>query len=114
MRLGFVLVILGIAVGGCAPDPCVARCPNDMVRTPNQVEQCRATWAVIDSPVLNSLGACAAEVRSFRRCINLNLVCDSSGRSAVGAGTCMLEVSAVQTCCAANAGRASPCSFLGI
>ncbi|MBK7862673.1 MAG: hypothetical protein IPJ65_29505 [Archangiaceae bacterium] len=98
---------LAVALAGCGGGDSCSRgspCPNDQMRTPSQVTECRAT---LDA---NKNANCFREVVAYSDCISSNIVCTSGGTTDVdltttkAANNCKNQFDAASSCCASNAG----------
>ncbi len=105
--MAFRIAVMALVVGlvGCGGgDPCTksSPCPNDVKKTPSEIQTCQST---LDA---NKNAPCYQLVISYSTCITDSTVCSSGGTTDVVLTTtkaennCKSQKDAALTCCGSN------------
>ncbi len=105
--MAFRIAVMALFVGlvGCGSgDPCTkgSPCPNDVKKTPSEIQTCQST---LDA---NKNAPCYQLVLSFRTCVTDSVVCTSGGTTDLSLtltkaeNNCKSQLDAAQSCCASN------------
>jgi hypothetical protein len=104
LRPTLFALLLSFGLAGCGGgDLCgPSVCPNDRMRTPAEVNQCRQ---LLDA---NRNAACFREMASLGQCEQSSIICSSEGTTDFGLSStkainnCKPQIDAANACCQAN------------
>ncbi len=105
LKFGSILVALTVVLTACGAGNICDRtspCPNDVMTTPAQRDQCKSTLAA------NQQSACYSEALSYLNCLADQTVCGSDGKTdstltaTKRTNNCTMQTVAATTCCSKN------------
>jgi hypothetical protein len=104
-RIGYVVAVVAVGMLGCGGGDLCSRpspCANDVMSTPSQIDQCKAT---LDA---NKSATCYNEIINLLTCSKNNVVCtagnttDPQLTATKTANNCRNQLDAANSCCMGN------------